>query len=303
VPFVTASLIAGVFLLRESKGENPNERFDPIAVPLAAVAVGLLVLGVVQGGPWGWDDPRVLACFVGTAVLFPIFVWRSAHHPRPLLDLDLFRLRSFSAGVSAQALYIGSFFGWLVLMPSFFQTIWGWSPLAAGFALAPSPTISALVSPFAGRAADRIGHRGLVAAGASLSAMGLLWWVVAVGPESNYVRDVLPGMILLGIGGGTGFATLTGAIMRDVPARFYSMAGAARSTIFQLGSAIGIAMAIALLGPPESAEVSDYARTWTMGIIGAAACAVIVLFVYPAHRIDGEVWAAERHSSYRRAHV
>jgi EmrB/QacA subfamily drug resistance transporter len=303
VPFVTASLIAGVFLLRESKGEKPNERFDPIAVPLAAVAVGLLVLGVVQGGPWGWDDPRVIACFVGTAVLFPIFLYRSAHHPRPLLDLDLFRLRSFSAGVSAQALYIGSFFGWLVLMPSFLQSIWGWSPLAAGFALAPSPTISALVSPFAGRAADRIGHRGLVAAGASLSAVGLLWWVVAVGPESNYVRDVLPGMILLGIGGGTGFATLTGAIMRDVPARFYSMAGAARSTIFQLGSAIGIAMAIALLGPPESAEVSDYARTWTMGIIGAAACAVIVLFVYPAHRIDGEVWAAERHSSYRRAHV
>ena len=106
-------------------------------------------------------------------------------------------------------------------MPSFLQSVWGWSPLAAGFALAPSPTISAIVSPFAARAADRIGHRGLVAAGSGLSAVGMLWWVLAVGPESNYVRDILPGMILLGIGGGTGFATLTGAIMRDVPVRFY----------------------------------------------------------------------------------
>ena len=138
--------------------------------------------------------------------------------------------------------------------------------------------------------------------GTGLSAVGMIWWVLAIGPESNYVRDVLPGMILLGLGGGTGFATLTGAIMRDVPTRFYSMAGAARSTIFQLGSAIGIAMAIALLGPPETAEVSDYARTWVMGIVGATTCAVIVLAIYPAHRIDGEVWAAERHSSYRQAH-
>jgi EmrB/QacA subfamily drug resistance transporter len=294
IPFVLAAIIAGGVRLRESKGDNPNERFDPIAVPMAALAVGLLVLGVVQGGPWGWDDPRVLACFVGAAVLMPVFIWRSAHHPRPLLDLDLFRLRSFSAGCGAQALYIGSFFGWLVLMPSFFQTIWGWSPLAAGFALAPSPTIAGLVSPFAGRAADHIGHRGLIILGTSLSAIGTASWVVAVGPEANYARDVLPGMILLGLGGGAGFSTLTGAIMRDVPARFYSMAGAARSTIFQLGSAIGIAMAIALLGPPATAGVSDYARTWVMGVVGAVACALIVLVAYPAERIDGEVWAAER---------
>jgi EmrB/QacA subfamily drug resistance transporter len=295
VPFVVAAIVAGAFLLRESKGANPRERFDPIAVPLAAVAVGLLVLGVVQGGPWGWTDPRVLACFVGAAVLLPVFVWRSAHHPRPLLDLDLFRLRSFSAGCSAQALYIGSFFGWLVLMPSFFQSIWGYSPLAAGFALAPSPAIAGLVSPFAGRAADRIGHRGLIILGTSLSAIGMVWWVLAIGPEANYARDVLPGMVLMGLGGGAGFSTLTGAIMRDVPARFYSMAGAARSTIFQLGSAIGIAMAIALLGDPASAGVSDYARTWVMGAVGALACAFIVFVAYPRHRIDGEAWAAERH--------
>ena len=294
VPFVTAALLAGVVYLRESKGDRGAERFDPIAVPLAAVAVGLLVLGVVQGGPWGWSDPRVLACFVGTAVLFPVFVWRSAHHPRPLLDLDLFRLRSFSAGCGAQALFIGSFFGWLVLMPSFFQSIWGWSPLAAGFALAPSPAISALISPFAGRAADHIGHRGLIILGTLSSAIGMVWWVLAIGPEAHYLRDVMPGMILLGLGGGAGFSTLTGAIMRDVPARFYSMAGAARSTIFQLGSAIGIAMAIALLGPPEDALVSDYARTWTMGAIGALGCAFVIVVAYPARRIDGEVWAAAR---------
>jgi EmrB/QacA subfamily drug resistance transporter len=286
VPFVTAAFIFGIKLLRESKGEQGDERFDPVAVPLAAISVGLLVLAVVQGGPWGWTDPRVIAAFVGSAVLMPIFLVRSARHPKPLLDLNLFRLRSFSTGVGAQAIFVGSFFGWLVLMPSFFVNIWGWSPLAAGFALAPSPTIAGLVSPLAGRAADRIGHRGLVIAGASASALGMVWWVLAIGPEPHYLRDVMPGMILLGLGGGAGFATLTGGIMRDVPARFYSMAGAARSTIFQLGTAIGIALAIALLGPPDDAGVSDYARSWVMGAVGGIACAVIVAIAYPSRRAE-----------------
>jgi predicted MFS family arabinose efflux permease len=286
VPFVLAALIAGAFVLRESKGADGEERFDPIAVPLAAVAVGLLILGVVQGGSWGWTSPQVLACFVGAGVLFPIFLYRSAHHDHPLLDLDLFRLRSFSSGCGAQALFVGSFFGWLVLMPSFFENVWGYSPLAAGFALAPSPVIAAVVSPIAGRAADRIGHRGLVTVGAMSAATGMLWWVLAIGPTPDYVSEVLPGMVLIGLGGGTGFATLTGAIMRDVPVRFYSMGGAARSTVFQLGSAIGIAIAVAVLGTPAAGEVAPYARTWAIGGLGALACAVVVTLAYPARRQD-----------------
>src|SRR5262249_19597642 len=161
------------------------------------------------------------------------------------------------------------FFGWLVLMPSFLEDVWGYSPLAAGFALALSPVLSGVVSPIAGRAADRIGHRGLVAGGALASAAGIVFWIMAIGPTPAYWTAIVPGSILMGIGGGTGFATLTGGIMRDVPARFYSMAGAARSTVFQLGSAIGIAIAVALVGTPADGEVAPYARTWAFGAVGA----------------------------------
>ncbi len=253
-------------------------------MPLGALAVGFFVLGVVQGGPWGWTDPRVLGCFVVAGVLVPVFVVRSARHPRPLLDLDLFGTRSFSVAVAAQALFVGSFFGWLVLMPSFLQTIWGWSPLAAGFALAPSPAISGLLSPFAGRLADRIGHRGLVVAGTLTGAVGTAWFALAVGPEPDYVGTMLPGMLLLGLGATTGFATLTGAIMSDIPPRFYSMAGAARSTIFQLATAVGIAISVALLGTPGADAVGHYARTWWFGTAGAAGAAAVMAVAYPGHR-------------------
>jgi EmrB/QacA subfamily drug resistance transporter len=282
IPFATAALVTGVRVLREAKGEAGGERFDPVAVPLAAIAVGLLVLGVVQGTPWGWTDARVIACFVAAAVLLPVFLLRSLQHPNPLLDLALFRSRGFTIGNLGQAFYIGSFFGWLVMMPSFFERTWGWSALAAGFGLAPAPAISGVFSPFAGRIADRIGHRGLVVFGATIGGLGALWWAMAIGPEPHYVRDVLPGAILIGLGGAAGFATLTGAIMTGVPPRFYSMAGAARSTIFQLASAVGIAIGIALVGTPAVGAVAPYARAWWMGAIGAFTCAIVALAL-PAH--------------------
>jgi EmrB/QacA subfamily drug resistance transporter len=283
VPFIALALVTGARVLREARGEGGRERFDPLAVPLAAIAVGLLVLAVVQGTPWGWGDAKVIACFVGAAVLLPMFLLRSYRHPNPLLDLQLFRSRGFTIGNLCQAFFVGSFFGWLVLMPSFFEKTWGWSPLAAGFGLAPAPAISGVVSPFAGRVADRIGQRGLVIIGATIGGLGALWWAVFIGPEPHYLRDVLPGSILLGFGGAAGFATLTGAIMSDVPPRFYSMAGAARSTIFQLASAIGIALGIALVGSPAAGSVSPYARAWWMGAIGAFTCAVLA-FALPAHQ-------------------
>ena len=151
-----------------------------MAVPLAALAVGAIVLVIVEVSDWGLGDPRILVCLAVAAVLLPWFFIRSSHHPAPLLDLDLFRLRSFTVGNIAQALFVGSSFGWLVLMPSFFHDVWGWSPLAAGFGLAPAAVVGAILSPFAGRLADRIGHRELVAVGCICGAGGTLWWTLAV---------------------------------------------------------------------------------------------------------------------------
>jgi EmrB/QacA subfamily drug resistance transporter len=280
LPFVAAALVSG-WLVLPRDGDRRRDRFDPVAVPLAAIAVGAVVLVIVQVSAWGLGDPRILACLLVAAVLLPWFVVRSTNHAAPLLDLDLFRLRSFTVGNIAQALYVGSAFGWLVLMPSFFEEVWGWSPLAAGFGLAPAATVGAILSPFAGRVADRIGHRELVAVGCICGAAGTMWWIVAVDDTPHYATAVLPGMLLAGLGITGGFATLTGALMSRVPPRFYSMAGAARSTLFQLASAVGIAVAVALQSATHVDPVGPYREVWIVATVCALVAAVVMLVAFP----------------------
>ena len=288
LPFVIVALICGAAVLRESHGDGVDERFDPISVPIAAVAIGLLVLGIVQGQPWGWDSPKTIAAFVGAALLLPIFFIRSARHPHPLLDLNLFRIRSFSVASVAQVLFTGSSFGWLVLFPSFFVGVWGWSPLAAGFGLAPSAVISAVLSPLAGRAADRVGHRWLVTIGCVCGAAGTTWWALMVTDESDYVRDILPGMVLTGLGITAGFATLTGALMSRIPPRYYSMAGAARSTLFQLGTAVGIAVAVAVVDGGDAATVGPYRTVWMIATVCAILAGLLIVTLFPRRSIREE---------------
>ena len=117
---------------------------------LAVAAVGALALGAVQGPVWGWGDPRTLAAFAGSALLTPLLVWRSAVHPAPVLELALFRVRSFSAGNLGALLLGTSFFG-LVLANSLYLTqVWDYSVLRAGLAIAPGPLASAVAAIAAG---------------------------------------------------------------------------------------------------------------------------------------------------------
>jgi MFS family permease len=291
LPFVIAAFAAGLVVLRESRPDNAHESFDPVSVPLGAVAIGLLVLGVVQGDAWGWGNPRTVGSFVAAAVLLPIFFVRSARHPKPLLDLDLFKVRSFSVANVAQVLFTGSTFGWLVLMPSFFVRVWGWSPLAAGFGLAPSAFISAALSPIAGRAADRVGHRWLVFVGCIIGSLGTTWWVMFAGKGADYPRDILPGMVLAGIGTTAGFATLTGALMSRIPPRFYSVAGAARSTLFQLGTAVGIAVAVAVVDSGDATSVAPYRIVWIIATVCGVIAAFVMVLLFPRQSIRAETAA------------
>ncbi|HEX9259413.1 MAG TPA: DHA2 family efflux MFS transporter permease subunit [Acidimicrobiales bacterium] len=286
VPVAFTALLVGIKGLAESKGAQAAGRVDLISVPLASVGVGALVLGITKGEAWGWSSPSIIGCFVISVVLLAVFVLRSDRHPRPLFDLALMRLRSYRVSNLGSLFFAVAFFGWLVLLPTFIEGVWGWSVLKTGFAIAPGPLLSGILSGPIGSLADRIGFRPILVVGGISGAISLVLQALLIDEQPAYLTAVLIPSLFLGVSAGCCFAMLVGSAMRDVPPHRYAMAGAGRTTVFQLAVAVGIAIAVAVVGQPESAAeaVAAYHRNWLIGAACMVAMAVLFAVRYPTQR-------------------
>ena len=283
VPVALLALVVGQKRLVESKAENMATGVDFIGVPLASIGVGAVILGVVQARDWGLFSVGTLGSFAVGVALVVMFVVRTKTHPAPLFDLSLLTIRSYWVGLVGTVFFVMAFFGWLTQLPTFIEQNWGWSVLRTGFAIAPGPALSALLSPVTGRMADKYGNRPILLVGAVTGFVGSLWLVVFMDTEANYLVDMLPAMILIGISAGCSFAMLTGATMRDVPPARYGMGGAGRTVGFQLATALGIALAVAIVGDPTPGDdyLSAIGNSWIAGMVLYAlmGATFLVLFV------------------------
>ena len=140
---------------------DSGARPDYAGVVLVSATLAALVLGITEGPTWGWSSGRIVACFVGAVVVGAAFLRRSARHPEPVLDLTLFRSRSFSVANAATVLYAMGFFAMLLGNILFLTSVWHYSILRAGLAVTPGPLVVAAVSGPAGRVAqtDRVPRR------------------------------------------------------------------------------------------------------------------------------------------------
>ncbi len=253
VPIALVASIAGAVWLRESQPQPSSGRVDMISIPLGTIGVGLIVLGIVQGPEWGWGSPNGLASFGAGALMIAVFVWRSSRHANPLFDLQLFANRSYTLGNVGSVFFVVAFFGYFVPLPTYIQEVWGWSALDTGLLIVPGPLVAAVLSPISGRMADRFGVAPVLTFGGLAGAASMAAHLLFTGQEPNpLIGMVVPGLIL-GIAAGCSFAMLVGATMQDVAPRRFGMAGAGRTTVFQLAIAMSIAVAVATIGRPESA--------------------------------------------------
>ena len=286
VPVALMALALGGRFLTESASEATETRVDLIGVPLASIGVGAIILGIVQGEAWGWVSASTLGSFAAGTAMIAAFAMRSRRHPAPLFDLGLLRIRSFTLGNLGSLFFSVGFFALLVPLPSFIRDVWGWSVLRTGLAYSVGPVVSFLISPQAGRLADRTGNAPIITVGSACGMAGLLSLLLTISTEPSLGR-LLVGTMLVGVSAGTGFAQLTGAALRDVPSERYAMATAGRTTFFQLSVALSIAVAFAMIGQPASAnaELAAFRTVWTL-CIGAYFCNLVLFgVVYPRRRL------------------
>ncbi len=253
VPIGLAALAAGWLRLPEAPG-HPGPRPDALAALLITAGVGGLTLGLVQGSSWGWASARTAGVLAVSLLLAAAFTVRCARHRNPLIDPALFRVRSFSGASLVTLLFSVAFGAMLLSVVLWMQDDWGWSALRSGLAIAPGPVMVPLFSFLVtGRLIARLGPALVIALGSAAFAAGIVWWVLAVGLAPDYPR-MLGGMLLTGIGVGLTLPTLMSTAAGSLPPHSFATGSGVVNMLRQVGFAIGVAVLVAVLGTPATAD-------------------------------------------------
>jgi EmrB/QacA subfamily drug resistance transporter len=262
---------------------HPVARPDATGAVLITGGVAALVLGLVNGSSWGWIDARTLAALCSGALLLLLFAVDTARSRNPLVDPSLFRLRSFT-GASVVAIFFSAAFGAMLLSRVLWaQDVWHWSALTTGLSIAPGPLMVPIVSfLLAGRLAARIGPGPVIALGSALFAAGVAWWAVAVGLTVDYAGQQLGGMLLTGIGVGLALPTMMATGTASLPPHSFATGSAVVNMFRQIGLAVGVAILIAVIGTPASADatLNAYRHGWVViaaiSLVGAFAALALL---------------------------
>jgi MFS family permease len=249
-------------------------RADLVGFGAGTAAMGLVALAIVEGHSWGWTSPSILGSALGGMALLGVFIVRSLHHPNPLLDLSLFRIRSFrNTNIASGAISSVGTALWLV-WPLLMTGLWGYSQLRVGLAMTPAPVLTAVGAMLASRVAARRGHRGILRAGACFLIASCAALVLLPQATPNYLTGMLPGIVLCGLGSALAFAPLNAAALVDVPRASMGQANAAFATGRFFSGAIGVASAIAVLDGPATGPLDNFDRAFALlglfAVIGLA---------------------------------
>ena len=276
VPVGIAAFVVGARVLREAR-EQDAARPDGIGAVLLAAGIAALVGGIVQGPDWGWGDPRTVGAWASAALLLGIVAHRCLHHPAPVVDPDLLRIRPFRVAVVSAMLFFAAFGAMLLTGVLFLTGPWGRDVLQAGLEIAPGPAMAAIFSIPGARLARRIGMAKVGAAGTALFAFAMLWWLTQLGPVPDYAGEFLPGMVISGIGVGLVIPTITAAAAVVLPPERFATGTGVLTMGRQVGVAIGVAVLVALLGDPRTTGDFDAAFALMLGTSVASGLVLALL--------------------------
>jgi EmrB/QacA subfamily drug resistance transporter len=283
VPIIGLGLLGAKFFLEETAEPSTKQSLDLLGVLMGSGSVFLLVLGTLQGRAWGWVSPYTLACFVGAALLLPLFIHRSSNHPEPLFDPALFRIRSFTvSNIAVTFAMVGAFTSWF-LWPLFLTEIWGYSKTKVGLAFTPSPVISAAVAVMGGRWADKHGFRGIMSLASLTGTAGFFWLYFLLDEELEYWLAFFPASVLFGLGMGILASQLNSAALRDIPAGSIATANGIHQSLRYAVGGMGVAVAITVLNGTHT--VARYDLMWLVLGVLQLLVAPLMWFLYPREQL------------------
>ncbi len=242
IPIGVLVFVMCLALLPASRGPADGRRLDVGGAVTVTAALVLAVYAIVNGNTVGWTSLQTLGMLGAAAVLFAAFVWIEARSPEPLVPLGLFRLRSLVAANIVGILWAAAMFAWFFMSALYLQLVLGYSPLAVGLAFLPANLIMGAFSlGLSDKLVLRFGTRLPLVTGMTLVAVGLALFARAP-VDGSFVVDVLPAMVLLGLGVGMAFNPVLLAAMGEVDPGDAGLASGVVNTSLMMGGALGLAV-------------------------------------------------------------
>jgi EmrB/QacA subfamily drug resistance transporter len=286
VPVGITVAILTLTLISEDLAAASARQLDVAGAVTVTASFMTAVYAIVNGNDVGWLTPRTIGLLTTACVLLAVFGVIESNVSSPLVPLHLFRLRNIAVSNVVGVLWAGAMFAWFFLTALYLQLVLGYSPLQVGLAFLPGNLVMGAMSiGLSAKLVLRFGIRPPLVTGLLLASVGLL--LLARAPvDGNFARDVLPSMILLGLGAGTAFNPVLLAAMSDVEPSEAGLASGLVNTSFMMGGAVGLAVLASLAASHTAALLADgesrvgalaggYHIAFLVGGLFAAAAALI----------------------------
>jgi predicted MFS family arabinose efflux permease len=239
-------MVAARVVIKESKDTSKEQRLDLPGLASSGIALFALTYALIEANNKGWTSAEILALFAIAIVGFAVFVLLERHQRNPMLDLSLFRNRTFSGANLTMALVALSMFGVFFYVSLFVQGVLHYSPVKAGAAFLPMTLCIIFFAPVAGKLSDRIGSRWLMGTGMLLVSLSLVLFSLL--DASSDFWNLLPALLVGGAGMAMAMTPTTAAAMGSVPVDKAGVGSGVLNSMRQVGGSLGVAISGAILG-------------------------------------------------------
>jgi EmrB/QacA subfamily drug resistance transporter len=262
IPFGVVGLILAIAKIPHDDARVTRAPFDALGFGLLTAALAAFLIPLTQGERVGWDDPVIIGSFAFAALSFAGFIWRELSTANPMMDLGLFRERTFSLAVALRGILGMGYYFAIFLLPLFTQNVLGWTPTLSGLVLMPAGLAMALLMPLSGMLSDLIGARWLVVAGVVIAAAGTLLfarididWDVSRIAVDSLIRTAALGLM---------FTPLTAVALAAIPRTRAGSASGILNTVWQVGGSLGIAIGQTYLTDRTAQRLAEAAGQVTL---------------------------------------
>src|SRR6476646_3747358 len=275
VPVGLIGLLAIPLFIDESRDTSAEQRLDLPGLTASALGLFSLTYGFIEANSYGWTSARILGAFAVAAASLIGFVLLEKHQRAPMLDLSLFRNRTFG-GANASMLFVGlAMFGTFFYVSLYMQKVLHYSPVEAGASFLPMTILIILIAPRAGALTDRVGSRWLVGGGMTLLCAMLFYYTQLGAHEAFWA--ILPGLLIGGVGMGMTMTPVTAAAMSAVAVDKAGVGSAVLNSARQVGGSLGIAVMGAIVAS-SSGYLTGFHDALRVGALLCLAGAAVAVF-------------------------